>query len=44
MNFPSTNTNCYGPPLFTFHEDFQFTAKLAEIDKEESWRENYGNT
>ena len=36
--------NCYGPLLFTFHEDFHFAAKSAEIDKEESWQENYGNT
>ena len=33
-----------GPPLFTFHEDFQFTAKPAETDKEESWQGRYGNT
>jgi hypothetical protein len=38
------NTNSYGSPLFAFHEDFKFTAKSAEIDKEESWQENYDNT
>jgi hypothetical protein len=44
MNVSSTNMNSYGPPPFTFHEDFKFTAKSAEIDKEESWQGNYGNT
>ena len=33
-----------GLPLFTFHEDFQFTAKPAETDKKESWQGSYGNT
>jgi hypothetical protein len=36
--------NGYGPSPFTFHEDFQLTAKSAEIDKEESWEGNYDNT
>jgi hypothetical protein len=36
--------NGYGPPPFTFHEDFQLTAKSSEIDKEESWQGNYDNT
>ena len=44
MNVSSTNMNGYGPPCFTFHEDFQCTAKSAAIDKEESWQENYDNT
>jgi hypothetical protein len=44
MNVSSMNTNRYGPSHFRFHEDFKFTAKSAAIDKEESWRENYGST
>ena len=44
MTVSSPNTNRSGPPRFTFDEDFNCTAKLSAIDKEESWQGNYGNT